>query len=282
MKQNRLRLSLVIPAFNEEAQLYDCLLAVENQIDPADEVIVVNNNSLDCTAAVAAKFGFVSLINESRQGLRFARNAGMNAASGEIIGRIDADTRLKPDWTAQARQLFSADAELMAATGPVYYHDMPLPRLSLGGDDFIRAALNRWQGAPLLYGSNMVIRRIAWQAVLPKLCRAGEFFEDIDLSIHLSGNGCKIGYEPFLVAGVSARRMDDSPADFYNNLGFYQATFARHNQFSLAALGAKSVFLAIYPACKLIRQFYDPLTGKICWDGSAGRLKLQPRPTSNT
>lgn len=282
MKQNRLRLSLVIPAFNEESQLYDCLLAVENQIDPPDEVIVVNNNSLDSTAAVAAKFGFVTLINENQQGLRFARNAGMNAANGEIIGRIDADTQLTSDWTVRARRLFAADAELMAATGPVYYHDMPLKRVSLRGDDFIRGALNRLQGKPLLYGSNMVIRRTAWQAVMPKLCRAGEFFEDIDLSIHLSDDGCKMCYEPFLVAGVSARRMDDLPADFYNNLGFYQATFARHDQFSLAALSAKWVFLAIYAPCKLIRQFYDPPTGKMCWDGTARRLKLQPRPTSNT
>ncbi len=279
MKKSRLSVSIVIPAYNEESQLYGCLMAVQHQNDPPDEVVVVNNNSDDATAAIAQAFPFVKLVDEPRQGLRFARNTGVAVTGSDIVGRIDADTRLTPDWVANVRRLFSENPQIEAATGPAYYHDMPARKLSFGADKFLRGVLFQTQSYPLLYGSNMAFRSSAWRQVLPTLCDEGEFFEDIDLSIHLKDLNMQMAYDKNLSVGVSARRLDDSPKAFYNFLKFYDKTYERHGQSSVAAKGAKWVFMVIYPFCKIIRQFYNGRRW-LALDGL--RRKLDSRPSPNT
>src|SRR4051812_35670716 len=92
-------ISIIIPVYNDADHLRACLETIAAQIVPADEVIVVDNNSTDGSAAVARSFPFVRLIHEKQQGICFARNAGFNASTADIIGRIDADSRLPAHWT---------------------------------------------------------------------------------------------------------------------------------------------------------------------------------------
>src|SRR5687767_1835934 len=100
LMNTRLRVSLVIPAYNEESHLRACLDAVAAQTVRPFEVIVVDNNSTDTTVAIARSYSFVAVMHESQQGIVYARNAGFNAARGDIIARIDADTHLSPNWIA--------------------------------------------------------------------------------------------------------------------------------------------------------------------------------------
>ncbi|MGH7195306.1 MAG: glycosyltransferase family 2 protein [Candidatus Saccharimonadales bacterium] len=277
-------LTIVIPAYNEQTQLPGCLAAIAAQTEMPDEVIVVDNNSSDLTAAIARKFDFVTLISEPRQGLRFARNSGLNAARGQIIGRIDADTRLSPDWSATARRAMAGGA-VDALTGPCFYHDMPLANLSLILDNALRRSLFWLNRYPLLYGSNMVIKRSVWQALGHDLCTRGEFFEDLDMTIHLRTKNYRLQYWPRLVAGVSSRRLNDSPAAFAANMRLYGATFRAHGQFSLAALGARTVFRATYRPLKFIRQMYNAPANQRFLPVNFGEPQapeLQPRPSSNT
>src|SRR5579872_3742862 len=116
-----LTISLVIPAFNEQRHLGACLEAALNQRLPFDEIIVVDNNSTDATIDVATRFPEVTLLREPRQGVVHARNTGFNAAHGEIIARIDADTLLPPDWSAAVQQVFENEA-VDAVTGVVQYY----------------------------------------------------------------------------------------------------------------------------------------------------------------
>jgi glycosyltransferase involved in cell wall biosynthesis len=281
MQPKDLKLSLVIPAYNEEDQLYDCLLAVARQDEPIDEVIVVDNNSSDTTAAIARHFPFVTLMHEPRQGLRYSRNTGLDAASGDILGRIDADTQLAPDWARRARLAFMNDQKLAALTGASAYHDMPLPSVSLWGDRNIRKILFYLNRAPLLYGSNMVLRRETWRAVRPHLCKNGEFFEDSDMTIHLADLGLKLAYDPSLVANVSARRMDDPWPRYRANMRQFDATFASHQQKSPAATGAKYVYLWLFLMFKPIRFVFDTDTRQFRL-ARTNRLTVKARPTSNT
>ena len=71
-----MRLSVVIPAFNEELVLRRCLdsLAVQQTSYPY-EVIVVDNNSSDATAAIAGSYPFVRVVHERRRGVAPARQA---------------------------------------------------------------------------------------------------------------------------------------------------------------------------------------------------------------
>jgi glycosyltransferase involved in cell wall biosynthesis len=118
---------VVIPSFNEEAVLPRCLLAVLDQTVAAEQIIVVDNASTDAIRAVVTRVQAqypqapLTLIQQNAaQGLVPTRNAGLNAAATEVLGRIDADSVLTPDWVEQVQQAFQ-DPELAAVTGPVLY-----------------------------------------------------------------------------------------------------------------------------------------------------------------
>ncbi len=272
-----LTLSLVIPAYNEQDDIRACLQSVAEQIEMPDEVIVVNNNSTDKTAEIAAEFSFVTVINEPRQGLRFTRDTGIAASHGLLIGRIDADTRLTPTWVQRAKQVMS-DSTVMAVTGPCYYHDMPAKKVGLSFDRAIRRGLFRLDDSPVLFGSNMILRRSAWEKIHPLLCTEGEFFEDVDITIHLRQQNLQIVFDEDLVVGVSSRRLEDDPQTFRKHMKLHTETFAMHGQSSHVATGGRLIYVGIYPPLKLLRSVYDPHTNQL----TLSKAKGKPRPTANT
>jgi dolichyl-phosphate beta-glucosyltransferase len=92
------RLSIVIPAYNEEHRLPESLQQVARFVEAqsyASEVIVVNNNSSDATLpiaeAFAAKHAYMRVLNEPRQGKGAAVKTGMLAGQGDYLFICDAD-----------------------------------------------------------------------------------------------------------------------------------------------------------------------------------------------
>jgi glycosyltransferase involved in cell wall biosynthesis len=109
-----MRLSFVVPAYNEEAYLPACLdsiLAQTRALGPEmtlqTEIIVVNNASTDRTREVALSYAGVVVVDEPRKGLTFARQAGFAASSGELIANVDSDSRLTPGWVERVLAAFS-------------------------------------------------------------------------------------------------------------------------------------------------------------------------------
>lgn len=91
--------SIIIPAFNEAQELPATLEAVKQAMSVQSsigECTVVDNNSSDATAAVAASFDDVSIVFEPINQIARARNAGANASVGRYLIFIDADTRIEP------------------------------------------------------------------------------------------------------------------------------------------------------------------------------------------
>ena len=89
-------LSIIVPAFNEEAYLprtLQCVREAADRVDGDVQVIVVDNASTDATAGVARGLG-ARVVAESRQGVAFARNAGARAARAPLLVWVDADTPL--------------------------------------------------------------------------------------------------------------------------------------------------------------------------------------------
>ena len=140
-----LTVSIVIPAGNEEERIADCLTNATRQTVMPHEVIVVDNRSTDATVDIVKQFmeehpdAPVRLLHQDdEQGLIPTRNYGLNPATGDVLGRVDADCMLKPDWVEVVSGIFTEDPEAMGATGPVVYYDMPAKRVSLRGDDSVR------------------------------------------------------------------------------------------------------------------------------------------------
>lgn len=258
--------AIVIPAYNEEETIEKCLDACLNQTSPAEEIIVVNNKSTDATAALVKRYqklhpdGNIRLLNQNKyQGIAPTRNHGFDNAKSEVIGRIDADSVVEPDWVEAIRKTF-VDTKIAAATGPVLYHDMPLQRFGFQVDDKIRTMLYRMaKDHRFLFGTNMAIRASAWRQIkhLTQLDLENEMHEDIDLALVLFENDLQIAYAPAMVAGMSARRMENSPRDFYRYSMRYERTVRAHGVKSATARLPIFIYLMVYFPVRTIRLFYD-------------------------
>lgn len=260
MKPNNTNLptvSVVIPCYNEEAAIAHCLAALAVQEPQAFEVIIVDNNCTDRTVAIANRFSFVKIVVEKQQGMTPARNAGMAAATGDVLARIDADTIVQTDWVKAIQTIFSDEA-VAAATGPVRYHDMPAKRTGQFFDQEIRAALDSVaRDYRFLFGSNMAVRRDVWHSIAPELCNDDALHEDIDIALHIHEKSGLIKYDRSMVAGMSARRLEDKPKDFYKYVMKFERTYDAHNVKSLSARTPIFIYLATYFPMKMLRAVYD-------------------------
>ena len=96
----RPHVSIIIPVFNHGQALSSCLRALATQTYPADrfEVIVVDNGSEPPIIDVTREFSFARCIREEKPGSYAARNRGVQASSGEILGFTDADCVPEDSW----------------------------------------------------------------------------------------------------------------------------------------------------------------------------------------
>ncbi len=261
-------ISLVIPVYNEESHLAACLDAVALQTVPPHEVLIVDNNSTDATVAIAARYPFVHVIHEHRQGVVHARNAGFNAASGTVIGRIDADTILSPDWVETLQRLFAADAPAIdAVSGSIGFYDVPFSDFFSSADLFFRLYIARNLARldeMFLYGGNMAIRRTVWRAVRQDLCRQRRFHEDIDLAAHLAHQKLTLAFDPSLRVRVSARRVDSSAGEFYAYVTANSRTYAAHALTGRLYMQQVEFLIGIaYPLLRLLYRSYDAKRGRL-------------------
>lgn len=260
MAKKALTVSIVIPVYNEERHIAACLDSIAAQTVLPDEVIVVDNNSTDKTVAIAQSFPFVRVVSEVRQGVVYARNNGFDAASGALIGRIDADTVLPAEWVRTVKEIFMND-EIAAATGPVYFYDMPLVPVSQFLDHIVRSSLYKGtKNFPFLFGTNMAIRREDWHAVRHRVCSDKSMHEDQDLAIHLAERQRHIAYRKELIAGASARRFDDSPKKFRRYIKMQSTTYYKHGYDTLASNISEGVLWLGYIVFQPLRRSYDPQT----------------------
>ena len=264
--------AIVIPAYNEEEAIAKCLDACLDQTVPADEIIVVNNKSTDATADIVRHYQIefpesnIRLIDETdAQGIIPARNRGFDSVKSDIIGRIDADSLVEPEWVEAVKDKFS-DMDVDASTGPVLYHDMPMQKFGFRVDDKIRAALHRTaRNHRFLFGSNMAIRASVWHDMKPLTIQEdpeNKIHEDLDLAQPLFENDYNIVYDPCMVAGVSARRIEDSPRKFYEYVRRYERTLQAHELKSASARIPIFIYLLIYFPVRTVRKFYDGETSK--------------------
>jgi glycosyltransferase involved in cell wall biosynthesis len=206
------RISIIIPVFNEERYLKRCLNSVKSQTLKPHEVIVVDNNSTDASAEIARNYSFVRVIKEQQQGLVYARTTGLNAASGDLLVRLDADVRLPKNWIETLQHVAAEYPGAAAFTGRGTFYDTPLPRF-LG---WVQVVMYQYLQFPAmrgytLWGANMAVRRDAWDAVKATCHRRNDLDEDIDLTFQLHHKGYRVKYTPKLAAAMSLRRDQTSP-----------------------------------------------------------------------
>jgi glycosyltransferase involved in cell wall biosynthesis len=267
-----MKISIIIPVYNEAESLNACLDAIANQTIKPYEVIVVDNNSLDDTRLVAKAYDFVTLISETKQGVVHARSTGFDHAKGDIIARIDGDSILPNDWLQSVEQVFK-DESVDAVSGQAIYYGVAGASIINSVDLFFRRYLsNRLKNHLYLWGANMAIRRNAWRQVRGDLCQKGGQHEDFDLAIHLQEIGGKVTFDERLVANVSSRRIDSDFLDFMHYVLISPNTYAQHGIGERRHLYPVVVVCALgYFPAHVMHKGYDSELGKFSWS----RLMLE-------
>jgi len=117
-----MKITVIIPAYNEEHYIGDTLRSVLKQNYLDIEIIVVDNGSTDRTKEKVKEFPSVLLLEETKRGVQHARERGRKEALGEIIANLDADCLPAPDWINNALSHFN-NPSVVAVSGPYDYHD---------------------------------------------------------------------------------------------------------------------------------------------------------------
>ena len=156
--------SVIIPAYDEEAFVAEAIESTLAQTYPRVETIVVDDGSTDRTAEIAAGYEEVKLIRQENRGLSNARNTGVAASNGEILAFLDADDMMLPDrLRVQVGHLLDNPGIgcNLASQETIVEDGAPLPFWARGTETpvFSSPGVMEPTGTPDAYTVTMVFRR---------------------------------------------------------------------------------------------------------------------------
>lgn len=206
-------ISVIIPCYNDASLLRRCLESLARQTVSPHEVIVVDNGSTDDTAEVAAAAG-ARVISETRQGITWATRAGLDAATGDILARTDADvvaptdyiSRLHATWVAADR---SPGRRVVGVTGVARFEITG--RVGDVASALYLGAYRRSVGSALghhpMFGTNYSLRATWWRQVRDRVDSADtDSHEDMQISFEV-GPDETVWFQPDLTLDMDARAL---------------------------------------------------------------------------
>ena len=110
-------ISIIIPVYNVENYLEECLNSVQNQTYTNIEVILVNDGSTDNSKRICERYcqedSRFHLLNQKNKGQSVARNTGVAASSGEFIVFVDSDDVIKANYLEELMKYMTADVDIV-------------------------------------------------------------------------------------------------------------------------------------------------------------------------
>lgn len=204
-------ISIVIPAYNEEKYLPATLDSITHLSRQPDEILVIDAQSNDKTVSIAKKYGAKPIIIPHR-GIGFARQKGLEAATGEAIAFTDADTIVPVDWLTKIEQSLSKPGVAAVYSGYRVYDGWLPYRFSINYIHPLIFVFFHYMGFPIAPGQNTAF----WRT---KAFEAGGYpinfkaAEDIEMIRRLKTVG-KVVYRHDNYVKSSGRRGDEGIAFF--------------------------------------------------------------------
>ena len=204
-------ISVIIPTYNEEKNIEQCLQALTRQKIPRDsyEIIVVDGNSKDKTAEISSNFAD-KVIQQVSPGVGGARNDGAMVAKGEIIATTDADCLPDENWLKTILDDFNNE-EIVAVTG---YIDPMIPKemnkINAGMYFYVFKVANKIRkavsfiGYHHLCGANTAFRRNIFLEV--NGYRDIAYSDDVEIAKRLKNKG-KVAIDKRIQVNYSIRRI---------------------------------------------------------------------------
>lgn len=110
------KVSVIIPAYNEEKDIKNCLDSLFKQSYKDFEILVIDDGSTDKTKLIAKKYNGVKLIEGAHKGPGFSRNFGAKNSKGEILVFVDADMTFDKDYLKNLVSPILKDKEIIGTT----------------------------------------------------------------------------------------------------------------------------------------------------------------------
>jgi glycosyltransferase involved in cell wall biosynthesis len=194
-----MKLSFIIPAYNEEKYIGKCLESVLKETAKKPgldfEIIVVNNASTDKTKKIASSFPNVKVVDEFKKGLMQARHTGFLHSTGDLIANIDSDVILPEGWIDKVIYEFKNYPELVALSGPFIYYDISKSRQFLVKIYYLFVYLTHLfnhyiaRNGAVLQGGNYVVRREALEKIGGYNLEIDFYGEDADVARRIQKEG---------------------------------------------------------------------------------------------
>lgn len=238
-------IAVIIPTYRRSQDLARCLEALQNLTRPADEVIVVVRDTDTQTWSFLKAFDSKNLALRTATvtvtGVVAAMNAGLDAASSDIVAFTDDDAAPHPDWLARIESHY-ADERVGGVGGRDWvYHGTDLEDGNSGTVGqvswFGRVIGNHHIGAgearevDVLKGVNMSFRRAAiqgWHFDQRMKGTGAQVHFELAFSLKLKRAGWKLIYDPQVAVNhYPAKRFDEDQRHSFNQTAFANAV---HNE----------------------------------------------------
>lgn len=205
-KENDILVSIIVPIYNIELYLPQCIESICNQSYSNIEIILVDDASTDSSGKIcddyARKDNRIQVIHKSsNEGLVAARKTGMRIANGEVIGNVDGDDWIEPDMFKMLVERYTMDDSDIVQSGYIedggknIIHTSPNFTKKLTGCD-CNNLIERWMsGKEILVDSQIftkLYRRIFYEKCYEKVPNKNSFGEDMIFFLYSMKEASKI------------------------------------------------------------------------------------------
>jgi len=211
-------ISLIIPIYNVEKYLKDCLESAVNQTINNYEIILINDGSTDSSKEIAEKYEKkyknIILINKENEGLGAARNTGIKNAHGKYICFLDSDDMITKDRLEKQFNLANEYNLDIVMSGCRYYYEKGLDKkVDTSNQEYV----NTWADEKKVYnGKEFFMEEICQNRINQITCR--EMYKKsflIENNIFYPEGILSEDIEFFVRTLLKAKRVMNIPKSFY-------------------------------------------------------------------
>jgi glycosyltransferase involved in cell wall biosynthesis len=188
-----LRISAVVPTYNSEKIIKECLDSLTAQTHPFDEIIIVDNASTDRTREIIGNYPFRKILLERNMERCVSRNTGWRAAQNELVAIIENDSVYDKHWVEKALECIEKGADAVVDRRGVYKPETFISRMN---DEFFGVRMLKNKYTP--YSAWVFKKHILEELGGYDEGQVG--FEDMELGKRLIKNGYNIAYQPDAVS----------------------------------------------------------------------------------
>lgn len=164
-----MKISIIVPVYNTEKYVEDCIRSVQNQTYPDFELILVDDGSSDSSGAICDRYTVdsrIKVLHKPNGGVSSARNTGLKAVSGDWLMFLDSDDTIDADCLKQCLQkCVDDDLDMLQFYNTrfgINKHNIGKHNMPLLSDDFLKIRHNVWIGGSFIKREIVAKNRIVF------------------------------------------------------------------------------------------------------------------------